>query len=109
MAMYAFARERRVGIDIEHVCVEFATLEVAERFFLKEEFESLKAASIGRRTEAFFNCWSRKEAYIKAIGMGGVSVGRVHCVSWRSTCVAESRRGCGRSDKRKLENGKCIG
>ncbi len=30
----------------------------------------MKATPIDRRTEAFFNCWSRKESYIKAIGMG---------------------------------------
>jgi 4'-phosphopantetheinyl transferase len=70
MALYAVARERRVGVDIEYVRGDFATPEVAERFFSKDEFEALKAAPIDRRTEAFFNCWSRKESYIKAIGMG---------------------------------------
>ena len=69
-ALYVVARSRRVGIDIEYMREDFATLEVAERFFSKDEFEALKAAPIDRRTEAFFNCWSRKESYIKAIGMG---------------------------------------
>jgi len=70
MALYAVAWRRRVGIDIEYVREDFATLEVAERFFSKDELEALKAAPIDRRVEAFFNCWSRKESYIKAIGMG---------------------------------------
>jgi 4'-phosphopantetheinyl transferase len=70
MALYAVAQRRRVGVDIEHIREDFATLEVAERFFSKDEFETLKAAPIDRRVEAFFNCWSRKESYIKAIGMG---------------------------------------
>jgi 4'-phosphopantetheinyl transferase len=70
MALYAVARGRRVGVDIEYMREDFATLEVAERFFSKDEVEALKAAPVDRRTEAFFNCWSRKEAYIKAIGMG---------------------------------------
>jgi 4'-phosphopantetheinyl transferase len=70
MALYVVARGRRVGIDIEFAQEDFATLEIAERFFSKEEIESLKAVPITRRTDAFFNCWSRKEAYIKAIGMG---------------------------------------
>src|SRR5215510_12763994 len=69
-ALYVVARSRRVGIDIEYMREDFATLEVAERFFSKDEFEALKASPIDRRTEAFFNCWSRKESYIKAIGMG---------------------------------------
>jgi len=70
MALYAVARGRRVGVDIEYVREDFATLEVAERFFSKAEFEALKAAPIDQRVRAFFNCWSRKESYIKAIGMG---------------------------------------
>jgi 4'-phosphopantetheinyl transferase len=70
MALYAVARRRRVGIDIEQMREDFATLEVAEQFFSKDEFEALKAVPIDQRTRAFFNCWSRKESYIKAIGMG---------------------------------------
>jgi 4'-phosphopantetheinyl transferase len=57
-------------VDIEYMREDFATLEVAERFFSKYEFEALKAAPSDQRTKAFFNCWSRKESYIKAIGMG---------------------------------------
>jgi 4'-phosphopantetheinyl transferase len=70
MALYAVARGRRVGIDIEHMREDFATPEVAERFFSKDEVEALRAAPVDWRTEAFFSCWSRKESYIKAIGMG---------------------------------------
>jgi 4'-phosphopantetheinyl transferase len=70
MALYAVTRGRRVGIDVEYMREDFATLEVAAHFFSKDEFEALKATAIDRRTEAFFNCWSRKESYIKAIGMG---------------------------------------
>jgi 4'-phosphopantetheinyl transferase len=70
MALYAVTRERRVGIDVEYMRDDFATLDVAERFFSKNEFEALKAVPTDQRTKAFFNCWSRKEAYIKAIGMG---------------------------------------
>jgi 4'-phosphopantetheinyl transferase len=70
MALYAVARRRRVGIDVEYMREDFATLEVAEQFFSKDEFEALKAAPSDKRTKAFFDCWSRKESYIKAIGMG---------------------------------------
>jgi 4'-phosphopantetheinyl transferase len=70
VALYAIARGRRVGIDVEYMRDDFATLEVAERFFSKDELEALKAVACDQRTKAFFNCWSRKESYIKAIGMG---------------------------------------
>jgi 4'-phosphopantetheinyl transferase len=70
MALYAVTRGRRVGVDVEYMREDFATLEIAERFFSKDEFEALKSAPIDQKTKAFFNCWSRKESYIKAIGMG---------------------------------------
>ncbi|MGH9754755.1 MAG: 4'-phosphopantetheinyl transferase superfamily protein [Blastocatellia bacterium] len=70
IALYAVTRRRRVGIDVEHMREDFATIDVTERFFSKDEAEALKAVPMDQRTKAFFNCWSRKEAYIKAIGMG---------------------------------------
>jgi 4'-phosphopantetheinyl transferase len=70
MALYAVVRGRRVGIDVEYMREDCATLEIAERFFSKDEFEALRAVASDQRTKAFFNCWSRKESYIKAIGMG---------------------------------------
>jgi len=70
LALYAVTRGRAVGIDIEYIREDFATLEIAEHFFSKDEVQSLKAAPTSQRAEAFFNCWSRKESYIKAIGMG---------------------------------------
>jgi 4'-phosphopantetheinyl transferase len=70
LALYAFTRGRVVGIDIEYIREDFATLDIAEHFFSKDEVRSLKAAPACLRAEAFFNCWSRKESYIKAIGMG---------------------------------------
>jgi 4'-phosphopantetheinyl transferase len=70
MVLYAVARGRRVGIDVEYMREDFATLEVSERFFSKDEFEALKVVAGDQRAKAFFNCWSRKESYIKAIGMG---------------------------------------
>ena len=70
MALYAVAVGRRVSIDIEYMRDDFAALEIAERYFSKDEFEALKSAPIDQRTKAFFKCWSRKESYIKAIGMG---------------------------------------
>jgi len=70
VALYAVARKRHVGVDVEYMREDFAMLEVAERFFSKNEFEALKTVPINQRAKAFFNCWSRKESYIKAIGMG---------------------------------------
>jgi 4'-phosphopantetheinyl transferase len=57
-----------LGVDIERI----RTIEedVAGRFFAADEVARLRAQPIERQTEAFFNCWTRKEAYIKALGDG---------------------------------------
>jgi 4'-phosphopantetheinyl transferase len=70
LILYAITRGRDVGIDIEYIREDFATLEIAEHFFSKDEVTSLKSLPTDQRTIGFFNCWSRKEAFIKAKGMG---------------------------------------
>jgi 4'-phosphopantetheinyl transferase len=70
LILYAITRGRGVGIDIEYIREDFATLEIAERFFSKDEVTALKSLPTDQRTMGFFNCWSRKEAFIKAKGMG---------------------------------------
>jgi 4'-phosphopantetheinyl transferase len=70
VALYAIANVREVGVDIEQVREDFAGLEVAERFFSPHEVEALCAFPSEERAVAFFDCWTRKEAYIKARGEG---------------------------------------
>jgi 4'-phosphopantetheinyl transferase len=70
LAIYAVARRREVGIDIEHIRADFAGEGIAERFFSAGEIAALQALPAEQRVEGFFNCWTRKEAYIKARGEG---------------------------------------
>lgn len=70
LALYAFARDRELGVDVERVRAEFASEEVAESFFSAREAGALRGLGPALRTAAFFNCWTRKEAYIKAVGEG---------------------------------------
>jgi 4'-phosphopantetheinyl transferase len=70
VALLAVAREREVGIDVEFMWPDFATTEVAEHFFSTAEVATLAGVECRLRTRAFFNCWTRKEAYIKARGEG---------------------------------------
>jgi 4'-phosphopantetheinyl transferase len=70
MALFAVARGREVGVDIEHARDDFEHLDLAGRFFSAREVETLKALPPEAQTQAFFNCWTRKEAYIKARGEG---------------------------------------
>lgn len=70
VALYALTAGPEVGVDIEQVREEFASLEIAERFFSRREYAALEALAPDERASAFFDCWTRKEAYIKARGEG---------------------------------------
>lgn len=70
IAVYAVTCGRNVGIDIEHIRPEFADDKIAERFFSPGEVTRLRKLPITLQKDAFFDCWSRKEAFIKATGQG---------------------------------------
>lgn len=70
IALIAIAREREVGVDVEFMRADFATNEVAEHFFSMAEIYTLSGLEPHLRTQAFFKCWTRKEAYVKARGEG---------------------------------------
>jgi 4'-phosphopantetheinyl transferase len=70
LALYAVTLGRELGIDVEHLREDMACHEIAERFFSRGEVQALSALPASQRTLGFFNCWTRKEAYIKARGQG---------------------------------------
>jgi 4'-phosphopantetheinyl transferase len=70
VAMVALSEGKPVGIDVEHIRPDFATTAIAERFFSIAEREQLRSMPEQVRPNAFFRCWTRKEAFIKAVGTG---------------------------------------
>ncbi|HEV8712493.1 MAG TPA: 4'-phosphopantetheinyl transferase superfamily protein [Candidatus Binatia bacterium] len=70
LALYAVTRGKEVGIDLERIRPDLAIEQIAERFFSGREVATLRALPKNTRTVAFFLCWTRKEAYIKARGEG---------------------------------------
>lgn len=70
LALFAFARGREVGVDLERIRPELADEAIPERFFAASEVAALRALPPDRQPAAFFDCWVRKEAYIKARGLG---------------------------------------
>ena len=70
LTLFAFTLGCEVGVDVEQVRRIPEMEEIATRFFSTEEAAELLALPAHERERAFFRCWTRKEAYIKAIGEG---------------------------------------
>jgi 4'-phosphopantetheinyl transferase len=70
MGMIAIVRGREVGCDIERIDPSFANDKIPEQFFSPREVAALRALPAEDQCDAFFRCWTRKEAYIKACGKG---------------------------------------
>jgi 4'-phosphopantetheinyl transferase len=70
VALYAATRGREIGIDLEFIRESLEVEQLAERFFSQREIAALRGLSVSLRRHAFFLCWTRKEAYIKARGEG---------------------------------------
>lgn len=69
-ALYALSLDREMGVDLEQVCPMADCESIARRFFNGGEIRDLLSLPPGQREKAFFTCWTRKEAYIKACGEG---------------------------------------
>jgi 4'-phosphopantetheinyl transferase len=69
-ALYGVALGREIGVDIEKIRQDMSIIDLAKRFFSSREFEELMSLPAEDQTLGFFNCWTRKEAYLKATGQG---------------------------------------
>jgi 4'-phosphopantetheinyl transferase len=70
LMMIAISVDTPLGIDVEYVRELPDLDDIARGFFSASEYSDLRRTPRTQRTEAFFNCWTRKEAYVKAIGDG---------------------------------------
>jgi 4'-phosphopantetheinyl transferase len=70
VAICALAWEKPLGIDVEALRFENSYDSVAENFFSQNERLALQTVASEFKQIAFFNCWTRKEAYLKARGDG---------------------------------------
>lgn len=67
---YVFSRRRDVGIDVERVRAIHDTDDIAAHFFSRRENEAYRSLDRHDKLIGFFNCWTRKEAFVKALGDG---------------------------------------
>lgn len=70
LVLYAFARGREVGIDIELIRDDISLENVVVRFFSTRELVTLRALPLHTREKSYYISWVRKEAYMKATGRG---------------------------------------
>jgi len=70
LVLFAFASRWRVGIDVERIHPISDLDAIIERFFSHREAAQMRALPKERKMDAFFAAWTRKEAYLKAIGDG---------------------------------------
>ena len=70
LALIAIGSEHRLGVDIEKIRSDVDTKSLAERFFSVRERAGLRGLPDHFRAAAFYACWTRKEAFLKATGDG---------------------------------------
>lgn len=70
LALYAVARYHPVGIDLEYMRTDFGWRQIVEQYFSAQEFSTLIQLPEAQQCKAFFDGWTRKEAFIKAKGKG---------------------------------------
>ncbi len=68
--LLAITRGRKVGVDLERVRSMKDRMQLARRYFAESEIQKLFALPEKQQSDAFFRCWTRKEAYLKAVGKG---------------------------------------
>ena len=70
LALIAGTRQAALGVDVELVRFVPEADQIAAKFFSPREGAMLNAIPAEQKMEAFFHCWTRKEAYLKATGEG---------------------------------------
>ena len=70
LALFAYTFNRKIGVDVEYIQNNFEWRDIAERFFSSEEKSALQSISENVRYKEFYTYWTRKEAFLKSIGVG---------------------------------------
>lgn len=69
-ALLAVTLTGELGIDIECERQQFNLHSAGKSVFSSAEYQSIAAMDKAKQQEAFYKCWTKKEAFIKAIGLG---------------------------------------
>lgn len=70
LALYGFTKDNQIGVDLEYLRPMPDAAKIAQRFFSPQEYQWINSLSDRAQQKAFFQCWTAKEAYLKATGEG---------------------------------------
>jgi 4'-phosphopantetheinyl transferase len=70
MALYALADGREIGVDLEFISYQADLDSIANKYYSPNEYNFLMSLPGDQIAQAFFTCWTCKEAYLKALGVG---------------------------------------
>jgi 4'-phosphopantetheinyl transferase len=74
--LLAVTADRELGVDVERIQPEFPWEAVARSLLSSAEIATIRGSPAARQLQMFFDCWVRKEAYVKGLGTGlSASVG----------------------------------
>jgi 4'-phosphopantetheinyl transferase len=93
LAVYAFTRQSQIGVDVEWVRPMPNAAALVERFFSPDEARQWRQMPAERQLPAFFQGWTRKEAWLKAVGSGLSFPLDQFCVTLDDTARVLSIRG----------------
>jgi 4'-phosphopantetheinyl transferase len=96
LALLAISYQGDVGIDLEYFKQGIDSLGIAERFFHPKEVEQIKQFSSEDRDKYFYFCWTGKEAYLKAKGIGianHLKMFSLNLLDWQKLRVISAEKG----------------
>ena len=70
MIVYGVIKDKKIGVDVENIRSTDSCEDIINRFCSGHEICEFNMLPAHIKQRAFFNCWTRKEAYIKALGLG---------------------------------------
>jgi len=70
LALIAVVLDANIGVDIERIRATRELTDIAKFFFSPAELDNVLSLPSHRRCAAFFHCWTKKEAFLKACGVG---------------------------------------
>jgi 4'-phosphopantetheinyl transferase len=90
LALYAFTREREIGVDLEYIHPIAEAEQIAESYFSAQANDTLRNLPPSERYEQFFTYWTRMEAYLKARGDGLTGLSQEHDESCHTSWSIQS-------------------